>query len=138
MSDQAVLPEVTAFLAARDELDTFTRAHPDIIREYRRRAEDLDQKRQDADHVCRAKGISCGPWRIKNRATRYRADRIREVLGPKAFKAIGGKTETVAVHSIAKEHVEDAIKTGKISRAILKDIRTITPNYKSPKPGRLP
>lgn len=138
MTDAAAIPEVGAFLAARDRLDAFTDKHPALMREYERLVEEYNQKLEDADHVCRDRAVSCGPWQIDKRQTRYHPERLEKLLGPERFKAIGGTMQTVTQYSIERRHVVAALEAGTIPRAILNDVRTITPNYQSPKKGSLP
>ena len=138
MPNASAIPEVDAFLASRAQLDAFADRNPTFIREYERRVEDYNQKLQDADHVCRARAVSCGPWQIEKRQIRYHAERIAELLGRERFEAIGGTAKTVTQYSIERQRVVAALKSGAIPRALVNDVRTITPTYQSPKPGRLP
>lgn len=138
MAEAAVLPEVKAFIEARDRLDAFADQHPAFMREYERLVEEYNQKLGAADHVCRARAVSSGPWQIDKRQIRYHADLIAKHLGRERFEAIGGAALAVTQYSIERHRVVAALESGAIPRAVVKHVRTITRTYQSPKPGRLP
>lgn len=132
-ADPTDIPEVAAYMEAEEMLRLFLEARPDFAKTLREMIHDLDQKRQAADKVVKARGVVCGPWKVHSVRTTYNADLLYDLIGKEQFLAVGGVEETVVQKTVDKKKLEAAIAKGELQADTIAEIKKESLAYKAPK-----
>jgi hypothetical protein len=127
------IPEVMAYRESRDMLDAFMQSNIEVFEAYKQLVADVNQKREAADKVVRAKNVSCGDWDIYQEQTKYDPQLLYEALGREQFMRVGGSCETQTVYGLDKAKFEAAYARGEVPDEVREVVRTVSPRYKAPK-----
>ncbi len=127
----ADIPEVQAFIAAKERLDKFKQDNAQFFKWLEDLAGDYNDKLSEAVKVVRAKDVSCGPFDRFQEATTYDADAMYDLLGREKFLEYGGSEETVKKRGVDKKRVDMNIDNGNIDADMAKLIRKTSGKYRS-------
>lgn len=127
------IPEVMAFLEAKDSLQQLREDHPQVFEALDSLVMDYNTLLEAADKVVKAKGVSCGPFHLISSSNSYDPEKLYDSLGHERFLEVGGKMTTVTQYEVDKAKLEAFIAAGTLDKATLEEVRTITPRYKKPK-----
>lgn len=131
--DPSDIPEVAAYVEAEEMMRAFVEGHPEFAKTVRGLLHDLDQKRQAAEKVVKARGIVCGPWKVHSVRTSYDAGLLCSLLGEKQFLEIGGAVEQITQRKVDKKKLEMAIAKGEVPADTVKEVKKDSLAYKGPK-----
>jgi hypothetical protein len=127
------IPEVKSYEEAKEMLETFMEQHSRVFATFRNLADTLNQRKDAADKVVRAKQVSCGDWDLYQFQTKVDAEAMFNALGMDSFLKFGGTVSTKTVYEADKTKVEAAISRREISEELAPTILTKSPRYHSPK-----
>lgn len=126
------IPEVKQYEDAKEMIEEFVRNNPKVFETYQMLQEDLKQKREAADKIIRAKGVSVSDWELYQYQTKVDAEAMFNALGLESFLRLGGSTTTKTVYDADKSKVEAAIARKEISEELAKTILVKSPRYHAP------
>ena len=132
--DPNSVPEVVAYLFAKEALDEFITHYAAIMQQRSALVEVHNSTLEAADKALRGGGYSAAPFILKHFTTKYSAEEAFNLLGHDVFLAVGGKIEQKAVYEVDKDRFEAAYAQGKIPEEVVDKVRTETPTYSQPKP----
>lgn len=127
------IPEVRQYEDAKEMLEEFVKNNPTVFEAYKVLKADLQQKREAADKIVRAKEVSCSDWDLYQYQTKVDAEALYNALGMDAFLKYGGSTATKTVYDADKTKVEAAIARGDISKELGDTVLVKSPRYHAPK-----
>lgn len=128
------IPEVMDFMSAEEVLEAHTEQFADVFRAYYQLVEERNQKLDAADKAIRARGVSCGPWKIKHTTVKIDWKSGHDILGRDRFLAdVGGEVSTISTYKGNKEHAKVAVKLGKVTADEALGFISYTPVYSAPK-----
>lgn len=136
--DISEIPEVIEFVDAQEELQLFQQEHAAIFTKLAQLADRYNTSLEQADKVCRARGVSCGPFDLYQFSTKYDAEALYNAVGRDKFLELGGKIEQVTQYAVDKGKLEASIAQRKVEGDIVDRVRKETPNYHKPEKVTLP
>lgn len=136
--NKATIPEVEDFLTAKKALEELEEQHEDTFGRYRELVAEYNRTLEQADKAVRAQGISVGPFIRSHVVTKIDADKLYDLVGRDEFLRLGGKLETVVQYSIDKTKFMSLSSSNQIPKDLIEAVVTEAPNYKTPKPVKLP
>ena len=134
----ADVPEVIEYVNASDAITEFKSEHAEVFTQLDTLVERHNTALQQADKVCRANGVSCGPFDLYQFSTKYDAEALFNAVGRDRFLQLGGKLETQTVYSVDKGRLEAAIAQDKLPDDVVEQVRKETPNFHKPDPLVIP
>ena len=135
---KVTIPEVEDFLNAKKALEDFEEQHEEEFNRYRELAAEHNRTLEQADKAVRAQGISSGPFIRSHVNTKIDADKLYELVGRDEFLRLGGKLETVVQYSVDKTKFLSLASSNQVPKDLAAAVTIETPNYKAPKPVKLP
>ena len=130
--------KVGEFIDAEDALREFKEEHAPLFDQLRELTERYNAALEQAEQVCRAREVSCGPIDLYQYTTKYDATALYNAVGRDQFLALGGQLSTVTEYSVDKGRLEAAIAQNKIAADVVPQIRKETPNFHKPNKLVLP
>jgi hypothetical protein len=127
--DPLTIPEVVDFINAKGMLEDFKNSYPEIFQQLSELVDQYNTTLEQADKVCRAQGVSCGPFQIKHFTVRYNAESLYNAVGRDQFLAVGGKIETQTVYDVDKGRLEAAIAQRRVPESVVEEVRAEGPTY---------
>lgn len=129
---ETAIPEVAAFLEAKERLDRLREAYPEVFEQLSELKDEYNSRLEAADKAVRARKISCGPFVKYQEQTKYDAEKLYDALGREKFLEVGGKTSTVTTYEVDRARLEAHIASGTIDKEVVEDVREVSPRYKKP------
>jgi len=129
---EKLVPEVERFIEAQERVQRLKDAYPEVFEQLDKLAEEYNASLEAADKACRSAKISCGPFVLYQTSTKYNVEKLYEELGRERFLEVGGSTKTVTVYEVDKARLEAHIAANSIPKAVLNEVREISPRYKKP------
>ena len=136
--DPRNVPAVIEVLDAQDALNAFKEEHAAVFEQLEGLVSRYNSAIENADKVCRAQKISCGPFQLYQFSTKYDAEALYNAVGRDTFLTVGGKISTKTVYDVDKGALEAAIAQARISNDVIEQVRKETPAFHAPKPVVLP
>lgn len=136
--DIGEIPEVIEFVDAQEALQEFKQEHAAVFETLAQLTERYNASLEQADKVCRARQVSCGPFDLYQFSTKYDAEALYNAVGRDKFLELGGKIDTVTAFSVDKGKLEACIAQRKIESDVVDRVRKETPNYHKPEKVQLP
>jgi hypothetical protein len=127
------IPEVAEFEQAREAVEAFRRAYPQVFEQYGELVDIYNSRLEAADKVVRSREVSCGSWELYQKQTTYDADALYDALGMEKFMAVGGTLNTVTKRDIDKTKFKAAIARNDVPPEVVESISKISPRYHAPK-----
>lgn len=137
-TDITQVHEVREFMHVQAELDRLKQKHPEVFKELTAIAESYNQKLDAADSVCRARGISCGPFEFYQKSEKMDWDGLYDDTGREVFINAGGEIKTITVKNGDKAKVKAAAERGVISKDTLRKHLKSSARYHKPSKIELP
>lgn len=131
------IPEVAAFIEAREKIERFKAAYPEVFEQLAPLVEVYNSTLQSAEKAVRALGVTCGPFVRYQESTKYDPEKLYDAVGHDGFLNVGGKTKTVTVYEVDKSRLEAFISSGALPKEVVEAVRTISPRYKAPDPIKI-
>ncbi len=136
--DPAEIPEVVEFMDAQRAIQEFKEMHADVFKDLDGLVERHNTALEQADKVCRARQVSCGPFDLYQFTTKYDAEALFNAVGRDTFLEIGGKLETVTKYEVDKGKLEACIAQKKVDKEVAERVRKDTPAFHKPQQLVLP
>ncbi len=130
--DPSEVPEVAAFLDARERLDNFVAAFPEVFKSYARLVEDYNAALESAGKAVRAREISCGPFECFEVRVTYDADKLYEAVGEQRFLSLGGTIKTQPVYEVNKDRLRAAIAQNALGAGVAELVEKKSYRYHVP------
>jgi hypothetical protein len=127
--DQFAVPEVVAFLNAKDKLEAFKEQYAEMFEQLELIGQEYNAALEAADKAVRAQGISCGPFEVYQTATTYDPTALFDTVGEQRFVELGGKINTVKTYELDDARIEAVVAAGKLPPAVVSAFRKVTPRY---------
>jgi G:T/U-mismatch repair DNA glycosylase len=134
--DPAELPEVAAYLEAKDRLDAFREEHAAVFQTLAILAERHNAALEAADKAVRERGVASGPFVPYAVQTRYDLDLLAQRVGRAKWLALGGRFEEHA--ALDRERLELLVADETIPEALAIEARSQTLVYRKLKKAVLP
>lgn len=134
------IQEVADFLLVGDMLSSFVEQHLSVFKEFRRLAEEYNQKLQAADKAVRSREVSCGPFIRIGQQVKYDWEALFTYCNGdrEAFMEYGGKIQQVTKYSGDREHLGIRIEAGDFPEDDVANFRTVSPRFKNLSPISVP
>lgn len=130
--DIGEVPEVVNFVDAQEAVELFKQQHADIFKTFAELTERYNATLEQADQVCRQRGVSSGPFNLYQFSTKYDAEALYNAVGKDRFLDLGGKIETVTQYSVDKGKLEASIAQQKLDSSVVASVRKETPSFHKP------
>lgn len=131
--DPKSISEVVEYEEAKEMVQAFVDNNKATFEAYFNLQDILAQKREAADKVVRAQGVSVSDWDLYQYSTKINEDALFNALGMDDFLSIGGTVETKTKYIIGKTAIEAAIARKEISDELAAEVVTKVPYYHAPK-----
>lgn len=125
-------PEVLAFLQAKADLEEFKQQNQELFDTLEALGERYNTALEAAEKVCRAAEVNCGPFDLYQFTTKYSGEKLFNAVGRDKFLELGGAIGSKPTYEIDKSRFEAAVAAKKVSKEIVSQVRTETPNYHKP------
>ena len=132
------IPEVVDFIDADAALREFKEEHGELFEQLALLSERRNAALEQAEKVCRAREVSCGPFNLYQFAVKYDATALFDLVGRTKFLELGGSINSVPEYTIDKGRLEAVIAQGKLPDDVVKAVRKETPNFHKPEKLVLP
>lgn len=130
--EPGTVPEVIEFLDAQGTLEDFKQEHVVVFKMLEELVDRYNTALEQADKVCRANQVSCGPFDLYQFSTKYDAEALYNAVGRDKFLEVGGKIETQTVYDLDKGRLEACVAQKKVPEDVLTHVRKETPSYHKP------
>jgi len=104
--DVAEIPQVTAYVEAKERLDRFITANSVTFMEYQKLLDDCNAAKDDADRVVREMRVNCGPFKVHAVVNKIRGKDLADFVGQSVFLQYGGVIETTNTFKINEDDYE--------------------------------
>lgn len=130
--DPSTIPEVVEFINAQGTIEDFKNSYPEVFKTLEGLTDRYNTALEQADKVCRQRGVSCGPFDLYQFSTKYDAEALYNAVGRDKFLDVGGKIETQTVYDIDKGRLEACVAQRKVPEEVIEQVRKETPAYHKP------
>ena len=131
--DPADIPAVQEFLNAEEKLNNLKSTYPGVFEEYEEILKERNATLEAADQQVRARGVSCGPWKILNFRTKYEAQALYDAVGHDKFLQLGGSEQTIKQYDIDKKVFDSYVAQNKVPQNVVDAVMKTSPAYSAPK-----
>lgn len=136
--DIGAIPEVVNFVDAQEALKEFREEHADVFAQLDQLVDRYNTSLEQAEKVCRAKAVSCGPFNLYQFTTKYDAEALYNAVGRDRFLELGGKIETITKYEVDRGKLEASIAQNKLDTGVVDRVRKETANFHKPDKVNLP
>lgn len=130
--EASAIPEVVEFLDAQDAILAFKESNAPVFEQLAELVDRYNTSLEQADKVCRAKQVGCGPFDLYQFSTKYNAEALYNAVGRDKFLELGGKIETQTVYDVDKGRLEAMAAQRKVPEEVISQVRKETPAYHKP------
>jgi hypothetical protein len=139
--DITELEEMEEFLRYEHAYQTLLETHAPIFEQLRHIATRRNAAIESVDKVLRAKGVSCGPFRLMSAPkNRVNTEKLINHIGVDKFRALGGiaREVTNVEYTLDIALLARAEAEGKVPSAVVDDVLEKSCKYSKPKEIELP
>jgi HPt (histidine-containing phosphotransfer) domain-containing protein len=138
IKDPQEIPEVMAYLEAKQLYENFKQMNPQFIENLRQFLEHLNQTREAADKAVRAAGVSCSEFDLYQQVEKVDGDKVLSAKGREKFIAMGGSIKTKHEAKIGIKQLKTALARGEVDQELYEECVKTENRYHTPDAGALP
>lgn len=128
----ATIPEVIEFVDAQATIEEFKADNVAVFAMLAELTDRYNTALEQADKVCRARGVSCGPFDLYQFSVKYDAEALYNAVGRDKFLELGGKIEVQTVYDVDKGRLEAMAAQRKVPEEVISQVRKETPAFHKP------